>query len=354
MRCNSLSKLYIHACNIHNGGGKELLYSFLRNLPDALSIHVLVDIRMPIPTGISSNITIKNINPTLFSRLNAERWLAKNARYQDLVFCFGNLPPLFRVKAKVVVFVQNRYLIENISLIDFPLKTRFRIGIERLWLALRFSTVSEFIVQTNTMKLLLTNRFNTEKIVSVVPYVNDSSGYFSESIKSAVNKVYKYDFIYVASGEPHKNHKKLIEAWCLLSIQNLYPTLCLTVDKEKSPQLYKWIKSKEEQYNLKLFNMGYLSKDKIGKLYINTKALIYPSVLESFGMPLIEARQAGLSILAPELDYVRDILDPEQVFDPCSAISIERAVKRFLDVKSPVLPLLNAGEFVKYITNKIK
>jgi glycosyltransferase involved in cell wall biosynthesis len=89
-------------------------------------------------------------------------------------------------------------------------------------------------------------------------------------------------------------------------------------------------------------------------MYNQVGALIYPSTFESFGLPLIEARQAGLPVLASELDYVRDILDPEQVFDPESAISIARAVKRFIAIDEPPLSLQDAAGFIKHILERGK
>jgi glycosyltransferase involved in cell wall biosynthesis len=71
--------------------------------------------------------------------------------------------------------------------------------------------------------------------------------------------------------------------------------------------------------------------------------------MESFGLPLIEARQAGLPILASELDYVRDIVDPEESFDPFSARSIVRAVTRFMGVEQAALPLGNAADLLAYL-----
>jgi hypothetical protein len=55
---------------------------------------------------------------------------------------------------------------------------------------------------------------------------------------------------------------------------------------------------------------------------------------------------------ASELDYVRDVLDPEQSFDPESATSIARAVKRFMGWEILPLPLLDAVEFIKHVLEK--
>jgi glycosyltransferase involved in cell wall biosynthesis len=98
--------------------------------------------------------------------------------------------------------------------------------------------------------------------------------------------------------------------------------------------------------------MGSLSHGDVLKLYKDMGALIYPSTFESFGLPLIEARQAGLPVLASELDYVRDVIDPEQSFDPYSATSIARAVKRFMAVDELLLPLLDAKGFLDKIISR--
>ena len=58
------------------------------------------------------------------------------------------------------------------------------------------------------------------------------------------------NFLYVSSDDPHKNHKNLIEACCLLSEENIYPKLILTIDKNTS--LYSSIVQKVEKYGLNI------------------------------------------------------------------------------------------------------
>jgi len=46
------------------------------------------------------------------------------------------------------------------------------------------------------------------------------------------------------------------------------------------------------------------------------------------------------------------VLDPEETFDPNSAISIARAVKRFKRWPEPPLPLNDAEEFLQAVVEK--
>jgi len=343
------SRLIVHAINIHQGGGQSLLSSIIETLPCSGLVVLLLDSRLPLPSGIPCNTEIQSISPTIMQRLTAEKWLAEHTRTEDIVLCFGNLPPLFKLRGHTLVFVQNRYLVDDIQLLGFPLKVRLRLAVERFWFSRRKSNADEFIVQTATMKRLLGTVTEGKAPIHVLPFVAEPKGYTRTVQQSNKPKECDCDFLYVASGEPHKNHCRLIEAWCLLAADGVFPSLCLTLDEARFHELHEKISSLEKKHRLRIINAGEVSHSEALKLYKKAGAFIYPSTFESFGLPLIEARQAGLPVLASELDYVRDVLDPEQTFDPESSASIARAVKRFLGTIERPLPLLNAGDFLKII-----
>lgn len=344
------TKLIIHATNIHQGGGKSLLDALLKVIKGAVVLSV--DERMPLQIGMAKSVQVKRVKPSVVQRLVAEKWLVGAVGKEDIVLCFGNLPPLFKLPGHTIVFLQNRYLIEDISLNGFPLKTRLRLEVERLWLSKRLMNVDEFIVQTPTMKRLLENKTQGRVPVRVLPFVSEPSGYMRILPQLKTHKEAVFDFVYVASGEPHKNHRRLLEAWCLLADEGLFPSLCLTLDEVRFAGLCGLIDEMRQRYGVKVNNVGELSHHNVLALYEKSVATIYPSTFESFGLPLIEARQASLPVLASELDYVRDVLDPEQTFDPDSSLSIARAVKRFMGLDEQPLPLLDAAQFVASVFKK--
>ena len=109
------------------------------------------------------------------------------------------------------------------------------------------------------------------------------------------------------------------------------------------------------QYEMNVKYLGKISREEILELYKSARALVYPSTSESFGLPLIEASAFNLPILASELDYVRDVCVPAETFDPLSAVSIARAVKRFLKHSEPPLKIHTAAEFwQKLLVSKAK
>ncbi|MDP3372032.1 MAG: glycosyltransferase [Candidatus Paracaedibacteraceae bacterium] len=345
-------RLFVHATNVHQGGGHSLLSSILNSLPKGMQTVCTLDERMRLPEGMAQDVQIKRVAPKLAQRFLAERWLADNVAAEDVVLCFGNLPPLFKLRGHTVVFVQNRYLIDDVKLSGFPLKTRLRLAVERLWLSAKMGNADEFVVQTPSMKNLLELRTKGRIPVGILPFMANHEKYVRSIQMPELQD--GCEFIYVASGEPHKNHRQLMEAWCLLAKEGINPMLTLTLDKERFPDLCGWIEQMVERCRLNIVNLGNLPHEQVKKLYAQAGALVYPSVFESFGLPLIEARQAGLPILASELDYVRDVVDPEQTFDPESAVSIARAVKRFLRIEERALPLQDASGFVRCILERAK
>lgn len=353
-----MSRLIIHASNINNGGGKALLNAVINCAKQQRDWIFLLDARMPKYTEIQ----VRRVRPSVWDRMKVEWWLTRNVRESDTVLCFGNLPPFFMLHGRVVVFVQNKYLLEYPPLEGFSWKTKLRINIERLWFRWKVNNIDQFVVQTPTMKTSLeftldrhetfpeaNMRKKNRMPIHVLPFVEVSQGYRRKQVIPQQKKTIDFDFLYVASGEPHKNHRRLIEAWCHLASEGHFFTLALTLDDAKFAELTEWIKMKKKQYGLRLVNLGALPHDQVLRLYRHVGALIFPSTFESFGLPLIEAVQAGLPVIAAELDYVRDVLDPEQTFDPESAVSITRAVKRFLDIDEHPLSLLDATEFINKI-----
>ncbi len=338
-------KLIIHATNIHQGGGKVLLSSLLKVLPRSSPVLLLVDRRMSLD-DLDARVEVRRIEPNLPARFAAEKQLLQEAMPGDRVLCFGNLPPLFRLAAHVTLFIQNRLLIEGASLSSYSPLVRIRLLFERQWLARRLGHCNEVIVQTTTMARLFALRFPAAPAPRILSFMHESGVLTSPTASLEESRVPVTDFLYIASGEPHKNHLVLLEAWRLLANGGVRPSLMLTVDSQRYAALASTINQAVAAFDLKIDNIGAIGHKSAIALYRQARALIYPSVVESFGVPLLEAHQAGLDVLAPERDYVRDLLDPVESFDPDSPISIARSVRRYLGQTEPRYSPVTAADFM--------
>lgn len=326
----------IYAPNVHLGGGLSLLQALL-SAPKFSFKWVQLDQRAKAKFQLPANTPRYYVNHSTLSRLCAEWQLWRHTKANDIVLCFHGLPPLFPLRGRVIVLLQNRILVNQSTITGYGLRTKIRLLLER-WILRTFSFhVDKFIVQTPSMardaKKMLGNEFN----IVVLPFAAKTS--FESNIQQRA-----FDFIYVASDEAHKNHTSLLEAWRLLADAGLKPSLALTVSAESG--LADEIEEAKRKNGLNISNLGALQTAEIHSLYRSSSALIFPSTTESLGLPLIEAAQHGLPILAPELDYVRDVVNPVQTFDPYSPVSMARAVRRFLGKPEPTLTIGNPEDFL--------
>jgi len=333
--------LIIHAPNVHQGGGRNLLLALLEAAAGRGSACAILDARLELPEGIPETLVEMRVPPSMGGRLQAELRLRALARAEDIVLCFGNLPPLFGSAGRVALLLQNRYLLRTRDLSGLPAVTRIRVLVERAWLRACLGRVRCVIVQSRSMAREVEMTLGITAMV--LPFADSASPRRRARERRTSRRV---DFLYVASGEPHKNHRNLIEAWILLARDGIRPSLCLTLDASLTPTLCAWIADAVARHSLQIELTGQLSPERIRELYAEADALIYPSRFESLGLPLIEARTAGLPIIAAELDYVRDLVDPEESFDPESAVSISRAVKRFLGLQEWPSAMRSPAQFL--------
>ena len=337
--------MIFYAPNVHIGGGFELLKSLLASFDENSDVEFVLDHRIENQIDISSLQNVYLVKPDPVSRFKAELFISRLEHKHDKVFCFHGLPPLFYKDGRIIVFLQNRLYISGFSVSGYNLKTALRLTFERLIFYVLRNKVSEFIVQSNSMKTQTKLNFKNLKpiLITVKPFISQSTHLVATGV---VEK--KYDFSYIADGSAHKNHNTLFAAWRLLAEKGYFPTLLVTLSDDNT-QYIETIVELNEKYGCNIINVGYVSKDIVQKLYQQTKALVYPSLVESFGMPLIEANQHGLDIVAAELDYVRDVVIPNETFNPHSSVSISLSVLRYLGEPSPLVELKNPHEFISYL-----
>lgn len=338
--------LVLYAPNVHTGGGLVLLRALLTNWPAAVPLTAFLDDRARDHFILPTDATVSWVRASIGSRLKAELRLSTlvGADPNQVTLCFHGLPPLLTRTSRVVVFLQNRLYLDAKLSSNYRWKTHLRLAFERFVSHAFRRRVSEYIVQTPAMeravlKWLEPVGWNDTPEVKLIPFVD---GLPTNSTTN--NKVPKWDFVYVADGEAHKNHRILLAAWLILAKEGLYPSLVLTLGS-RDLLLANEIETACRSANLNIVNLGQIPHEDVLVLYTSVRAMVFPSISESFGLPLVEAAHLGLPILASELDFVRDVCVPAETFDPTSAVSIARSIKRFIGKSEAPLMLRTPSEF---------
>jgi glycosyltransferase involved in cell wall biosynthesis len=345
---NNNKSLLISAFGIHMGGGLVLLKALLiAATGDAREL--LIDKRFSGQEDLQlDNTKIKIVQRNLRSRLIALFSIALRAKSTDILLCFNSLPPLARSRAYVITYVHAPHFVGGHIGITYPYLTRFRHTIERFWFKLGLRFTDEIWVQTDTMAdRLLAN--HPACIVHVIPLVDHviAEKLNKHTQLNVKDNGLQHSFFYPADGVGHKNHINLLLAWKRLARYGLFPTLLLTLrSDELSYSAARAGISLAELPNV--VNLGRISREAVLEKITCSSALIFPSLAETFGLPLLEARVLGRPILASERDFVRDVCVPTETFDPESPRSIARAVRRFVTEKIETnSTFLSPSDFVK-------
>ncbi len=340
---DSAPRVVFYAPNVHTGGGDVLLRALLQAWPAQRCMSLFLDERARSRLALEGR-NVQWVQPRIASRWRAEQQLSRICQDTDVVLCFHGLPPMLPNRGRVVVFQQNRLYLGLSPLRRFSARTAVRLGLERLAGRLFRHRAAEYIVQTPTMAWELARWYGDgpggrAPVIRVLPFAGTPP-------EAAVHRTgaAEWDFVYVSDGEAHKNHRRLLEAWQELAEQGFKPRLAVTLG-ERDAVLAAEVAAVRARTGIEVHNLGQIPHEEVLALYGRSRALIFPSLAESFGLPLIEARQMSLPVLAPELDYVRDVCEPVQTFDPNSAHSIASAVRRFLGQPVPPVSPHAAADF---------
>ena len=123
-------------------------------------------------------------------------------------------------------------------------------------------------------------------------------------------------FLSVGTVQPRKNLARLIEAFSLFVIRYSQKNdkrqttndLRLVIVGSKgwlSDEIYKLPKKLGIEDRVKF--LGYVPDEKLPALYSGAEALVFPSLFEGFGLPILEAQACGCSVITSNLSSMPEV-----------------------------------------------
>ncbi|ASM52812.1 hypothetical protein PNIG_a0502 [Pseudoalteromonas nigrifaciens] len=165
-----------------------------------------------------------------------------------------------------------------------------------------------YIVQASWVKNALSSyfKFNQTKVFIEKPLFKLDELFVKKSTTDLSKHLYLF---YPASEYLYKNHHLLIEA--LNYIKKIEPTLLdaftflFTLDEDS----YTYQKAQFYEVAEYCDFLGFIDRDEVFSIYQKEGVhLIFPSVIETLGLPLLEASYFGCDILVSDLPYSRETL----------------------------------------------
>lgn len=181
------------------------------------------------------------------------------------------------------------------------------------WVEEAASVADGFIAISKTVKSDI-ERYNQKfELVNKPEYgyfylgaeISNTQGSVRAELKNVIHKTTSY--LIVCTVEPRKNHKYLFETFKKLWDDGLEVNLHIVGRVGwKVDSLLKEIKQHPE-FGRRIFLWHDLNDSELVYCYKHAKALLFPSVIEGFGLPLIEAQHYGLPVLASDTPIHREI-----------------------------------------------
>ncbi|HXG75214.1 MAG TPA: glycosyltransferase family 1 protein [Gaiellaceae bacterium] len=127
--------------------------------------------------------------------------------------------------------------------------------------------------------------------------------------------------LYPARAWPHKNHRRLFEAFALLRRER--PDLRLVLTGGDGGRL--------EPLPAGVEHRGAVSLEELAALYRRAACLVFPSLYEGFGLPPLEALASGCPVAAARAGAVPEVCgDAAVLFDPYDPAAIAAGVREAL------------------------
>ena len=117
-------------------------------------------------------------------------------------------------------------------------------------------------------------------------------------------KPYCY-FLFNSSVVPHKNLLFAIKAFLDSGLEERNISLCIT-GKPQNDAYSESVRNIASNHKSLIFT-GYVDESTKRKLYLNALALLSPSLVEGFGIPVLDAACLGLTTIASEIESHREI-----------------------------------------------
>ena len=214
--------------------------------------------------------------------------------------------------------------VHDLSPIKFPRATHPRIvSVHKARLSLVRKEVDRVIVPSFATKNDLVEYGISQEKIRVIPEAPDPI--FKRADKREIDKLKKKYKIFgkylLAVGiNPRKNTQRIIDAFHLAKAGK---DLKLVLIGEQT------FMRVEEERDIRI--VGHVTKEEMPVFYTGADALIYPSIYEGFGLPILEAFACGCPVITSNLSSMPEVAGKAVVLvDPYEVYSIVEGIKKAL------------------------
>ncbi len=143
------------------------------------------------------------------------------------------------------------------------------------------------------------------------------------------------DFIFFLGNKaPKKNMKRVLEAYAAYIDQNLTPLNLVIAESSENDIMQLLTEINRKDIFEKIILTGYVQHSELPYIYNLATLFLYPSLRESFGIPIIEAMACGTPVITSNTSAMPEVADDAAMLvNPFDVEAITQAIKKVLENK---------------------
>lgn len=166
---------------------------------------------------------------------------------------------------------------------------------------------------------------------------NQNQNFNKKNITLPFNPMTTSYLLHVGSAAWYKNRGAVIQTFKNFCEQNSGPLTKLVLvgpniqDSEVSPKILEWLKENKN----KVTTINHASEQELHFLYKNANVFLFPSFIEGFGWPPLEASSNGCPVITTRTGAISDILGESAVYiDPNNQEQLNQVLLDSLKIKN--------------------
>lgn len=246
----------------------------------------------------------------------------------DLYVFNGQVTPLLFRPRKYLVIVYD-FAYRYFQKMSWKGKIKNWFADLSIYLGLRRAIKILAISQATKEEIVRLFKIKPEKIAVIYLGFNN----FSQLTPEPVNCPEKF-FFFVSTIKERKNVFNLVRAFKIFNQENNGYQLILAGNYKNSDEYAQKIKNYLAENNLtdKVIFWGPVKDRELAYFYQRAAALVYPSFLEGFGFPILEAMGCGLPVITSSTTSTKEVGgEAALLVDPQSPQAIAQAMKTIID-----------------------
>lgn len=253
--------------------------------------------------------------------------LPSKVRKQETLLSLTNLGPISK-KRQVLV-------LHDVAVLDHPEWFSAKVKwTYQMLLPVLAKTVEVIVTDSEFSRQRIVERLglNENRVIRIYPGCGSNF-----KVETELTRKEHYVLAYGAD-DPRKNFGRLLQAWG--SVRREFPDYTLKIFGRPT-QLFANTASDDW---IGVEHLGYVPDIELPDLYRKASLVVYPSLYEGFGLPVLEALASATPAVVSDIEVFRELFNGSVTFvDPLSVESIAHGIMTSLKETRPFNKALSAG-----------